>query len=60
MVGIGRAVVPQMAAGRGFLVGLTPPGIDKQAHTICESQPTGKKYSKMFLGYLPCPSVLIT
>lgn len=43
MVGIGHAAVPQMTAGRGFLVGLTPPGADKQEHTICESQPTGKK-----------------
>lgn len=60
MVGIGRAAVPQMAVGRGFLAGLTPPEADKQAHTICQSQPTGKKYSKMSLGYLPCPSVLIT
>lgn len=43
MVGTGHAAVPQMAAGRGFLVGLTPPAADKQAHKICESQPTGKK-----------------
>lgn len=54
MVGIGRAAAPQMAAGRGFLAGLTPEA-DKQAHTICQSQPTGKKYSKMSLRYLPCP-----
>ncbi|XP_056889498.1 piwi-like protein 2 [Takifugu flavidus] len=48
MVGIGRAAVPQMAAGRGFLVGLTPPGADKQAHTICESQPTAPTTEDVF------------
>lgn len=54
MVGIGRAAVPQMAAGKGralpspFLSGLTLPEADRQAHTICQTHPTSKKYSTIY------------
>lgn len=53
MVGIGRAAIPPMAVGKGralpspFLPGLTPPEADRHAHTICQTQPTGKKCSKL-------------
>lgn len=63
MMGVGRAAVSQMAAGRGralpspSLLSPTPPEADKHAHTICQTQPTGKKYSKICVRYLPCISV---
>lgn len=54
MVGIGRAAGPQMAAGKGralsspLLPDLTPPEAERRAHTICQTLPSSKNFSKYY------------